>query len=119
MFPQGGPGAALLLLRVAVALTLVASTVHHSDSYFLIFVGGLLVLAGVFPQSSLGALRGVGAIVAGVAAAGADCGVTRCPHGVGSEAWRSIDVAVAALDTRHGNVWRRGVASRGGAVVAA
>jgi len=43
MFPQGGPGAALLLLRVAVALTLVASTVHHSDSYFLIFAGGLLV----------------------------------------------------------------------------
>jgi len=43
MFPQGGPGAALLLLRVAVALTLVASTVHHSASYFLLFAGGLLV----------------------------------------------------------------------------
>jgi hypothetical protein len=43
MFPQGGPGAALLLLRVAVALTLVASTVHHSGLYFLLFAGGLLV----------------------------------------------------------------------------
>jgi hypothetical protein len=43
MFPQGGPGAALLLLRVVVALTLVASTVHHSGSYFLLFAGGLLV----------------------------------------------------------------------------
>ena len=43
MFPQGGPGAALLLLRVAVALTLVASTVHHSGSYFPLFAGALLV----------------------------------------------------------------------------
>ena len=43
MFPQGGPGAALLLLRVAVALTLVVGTVHHSGSYFLLFAGGLLV----------------------------------------------------------------------------
>jgi hypothetical protein len=43
MFPQGGPGAALLLLRVAVALTVVAGTVHHSGSYFLLFAGGLLV----------------------------------------------------------------------------
>ena len=68
---------------------------------------------------ALGALRGVGAIVAGVAATGADCGVTCCPHGVGGEAWRSIDVAVAALDARHRNVGRRGVAGRGGAVVAA
>jgi hypothetical protein len=43
MFPHGGPGAALLLLRVAVALTLVASTVHHSGSYFPLFAGGLVV----------------------------------------------------------------------------
>jgi hypothetical protein len=43
MFPQGGPGAALLLLRVAVALILVASTVRHSGSYFLLFAAGLLV----------------------------------------------------------------------------
>jgi hypothetical protein len=43
MFPHGGPGAALLLLRVAVALTLVASTVRHSGSYFPLFAGGLLV----------------------------------------------------------------------------
>jgi len=43
MFPQGGPGAALLLLRIAVALTLVATTVHHSGLYSLISAGGLLI----------------------------------------------------------------------------
>jgi hypothetical protein len=43
MFPQGGPGVALLLLRVAVALTLVASTIHHSGLFSLLFAGGLLV----------------------------------------------------------------------------
>jgi uncharacterized membrane protein YphA (DoxX/SURF4 family) len=43
MFPQGAPGVALLLLRVAVALTLVATTVHHSGLYSLFFAGGLLV----------------------------------------------------------------------------
>ena len=43
MFPQGGPGAALLLLRVAVALTLVATTVHHSGLHSLLFAGALLI----------------------------------------------------------------------------
>jgi hypothetical protein len=43
MFPQGGPGAALLLLRIAVALTLVATTVHHSGLYSLVFAVGLLI----------------------------------------------------------------------------
>ena len=43
MFPQGGPGAALLLLRVAVALTLVATTVRHAALYSLLFAGGLLI----------------------------------------------------------------------------
>ena len=43
MFPQGGPGAALLLLRLAVASTLVASTLHNSGLYSLLFVAGLLI----------------------------------------------------------------------------
>ena len=43
MFPQGGPGAALLLLRVAVASILVATTVHHSGLYSLLFASALLI----------------------------------------------------------------------------
>src|SRR6516164_3944218 len=68
---------------------------------------------------AFGTLRAVGAIVAGVAAAGADCGVTRLPHGVSGEARCGIDMAVAALDARHGNVWRRGQPGGSGTVVVA
>lgn len=61
MFPQGGPGAALLLLRVAVALTLVAGTMHHSSSYFPLFAGGLLVALSLI----LGYLTPVTSAIAG------------------------------------------------------
>jgi len=62
------------------------------------------------------ALTGVGAIVAGIAAAGADRTVV---HRVGREACCRIGVAVAALNSCRRNVRRRCHAGRGGAVVAA
>ena len=65
---------------------------------------------------ALGALAGIGPVVAGIAAAGADRAVI---HGVGREARRGIVVAVAALDPRHRHMRRRRQAGRGGAVVAA
>jgi len=65
---------------------------------------------------ALRALAGIRTIVAGVTAAGADRRVTHC---VSRKARRGIDVAIAALDSRHWDVRRRGVAGRGGAVVAA
>ena len=54
----------------------------------------------------------------GVAAAGADRGMTGHAHRVGHKTHRRIDVAVAALDARHRHMRRRGQAGRGGVVVA-
>ena len=66
-----------------------------------------------------GAFAGERAVVAGVAAAGADRRVTGHAHRVGRKTRRRIDVAVAALNARHRNMRRRLQAGRGGAVVAA
>jgi hypothetical protein len=65
---------------------------------------------------ALRAFTGERAVVTGVAAAGADRAVI---HGVGRKARRRIVVAVAALDSGHRDVRRRGHAGRGSAVVAA
>ena len=65
---------------------------------------------------ALGALRGIGTVVAGVAAAAAD---RRMGHRVGGEARRRVGVAIAALDAGHRNMRRRGVAGRDRPVVAA
>ena len=62
MFPQGGPGAALFLLRVAVALTLVATTVQHSGLYSLVFAGGLLISLALI----VGYLTPLMSVIAGV-----------------------------------------------------
>jgi len=68
---------------------------------------------------ALRALACIRTIVAGVAAAGADRRMTRRAHRVGRKARCGIEVAIAALDSIHWDVRRRGVAGRGGAVVAA
>jgi len=65
---------------------------------------------------ALRALAGIGTIVTGIAPAAADRGVV---HRVDREACCRIVVAVAALDSCYRDVRRRGVAGRGGAVVAA
>ena len=62
------------------------------------------------------ALRGVRAVVAGIAAAGAH---RRVRHRVGRKARRGIGVAIAALDAGHRDVRRRGMAGRDRAVVTA
>ena len=67
-------------------------------------------------ERTLGALAGVGTVVAGVAAAGAH---RRVIHRVAREARRRIGVAVAALNPAHGDVRRRGQAGRRGAIVTA
>jgi len=72
-------------------------------------------MSGGFGLSAVGALAGIGTIVAGVAAAGADRRVAHC---VSRKARRGIDVAIAALDSCHWNMRRRGVAGRRSAVVA-
>jgi hypothetical protein len=45
MFPQGGPGLALLLLRISVAATFLLDWAHHPDLPFryLLFTGALLI----------------------------------------------------------------------------
>src|SRR5262245_48286908 len=43
MFPQGGPGLALLLLRVSVAAVLIISGVSRSGATSLVFAGCLLI----------------------------------------------------------------------------
>ena len=69
-----------------------------------------------FSLRTAGALTDIGAVVAGVAAAGAD---HRVVHGVGGEARRRVDVAAAALNPGHRDV-RRGLQTGcRGAVVAA
>ena len=68
-----------------------------------------------FGLSAARTLARIGAVMAGVAAAGAD---RRMVHRIGREAWRGIDVTIAALDSRHRDVRRRGHSGRGGAVVA-
>jgi hypothetical protein len=59
MFPEGGPGIALLLLRISVAAIIVMSAVHRLSifSYLLVagaaLVGVLLVIGLFTPVSSL------------------------------------------------------------------
>ena len=65
---------------------------------------------------ALGAFAGVGAVVAGVAAARAH---RRVVHRIGDEARRRVGVAVAALDAGRRDMRRRGLAGRGRAVVTA
>ena len=65
---------------------------------------------------TLGALRGIGTVVAGVAAAAAD---RRVSHRVGDEACRRVGVAIAALDAGDRDMRRRGVAGCDRPVVAA
>ena len=64
---------------------------------------------------ALGAFTRIGTVVAGVAAAAAH---RRVRHRVGRETRCSIRVAVAALHDAGRNMWRRGQAQCGGAVVA-
>lgn len=58
MFPEGGPGIALLLLRISVAAILVMSAVHHLSNFSYLLVAGVavvgaLLLIGLFtPVSS-------------------------------------------------------------------
>lgn len=59
MFPSGGPGAALLLLRVSVAVVLVLVTINYTGPYYrLVFVGaltisGLLIIGFLTPYLCL------------------------------------------------------------------
>ena len=62
-------------------------------------------------------LAGERAVVAGIAAAGADGAVTGHAHRVGGKTRRRVGVAAAALDSRHRDVRRRLHTGRGGAVV--
>ena len=79
-------------------------------------VGRDMAWIGCRALRALGALRGIGTVVAGVAAAGAD---RRVGHRVGGEARRRVGVAIAALDAGHRDMRRRLLAGRGRAVVAA
>jgi hypothetical protein len=69
--------------------------------------------------SALGPLASVRAVVTAIAPAGADGRVTGRAHRIGGKARGRIGMAVAALNTRHRNVRRRGHAGRRRAVVAA
>jgi|SRR5215475_3267170 len=59
MFPQGGPGVALLLLRISVAAILVLSAVNRLSNFSHLLAGaavlvGVLLVIGLFtPVSSL------------------------------------------------------------------
>jgi len=66
MFPQGGPGAALLLLRASVVVTFAISSASHFDvsSAVPVVVGILLVSLSV----ALGFLTPVGSALAGAVA---------------------------------------------------
>ena len=68
----------------------------------------LRLLAMVWPLRTLRTLSPVSAAVTSIAAGRMYRGVRHC---VGSEARRSIGMAVAALDAGYRDVWRRGVAS--------
>jgi len=62
MFPQGGPGVALLLLRISVAAILVISAVSRLSNYSHLLVAaavlvGILLVIGLFtPVSSFAAV---------------------------------------------------------------
>lgn len=67
MFPQGGPGLALLLLRISVAATFFIEAVHRygmSSSYFL-FAGVLLISTSL----TIGLMTPLLSVVVGVSAA--------------------------------------------------
>ena len=66
MFPQGGPGVALLLLRISVAATLLVGWAHRPDLPFryLLFMGALLIALSL----SIGFLTPFLSVIVGVAA---------------------------------------------------
>jgi len=46
MFPQGGPGVALLLLRISVVLFLIILVVNYNGAYYRLVVGIVALITG-------------------------------------------------------------------------
>lgn len=66
MFPHGGPGVGLLLLRLSVAAILVVDAARHSGASFILLLCAFVALVAV--SLSLGFLTPYLSIVAGAAA---------------------------------------------------
>ena len=45
MFPQGGPGVALLLLRISVVAFLITVGVHYNDSFYHLILAAILLVS--------------------------------------------------------------------------
>jgi uncharacterized membrane protein YphA (DoxX/SURF4 family) len=45
MFPQGGPGVALLLLRISVVAFLIIVAVNYSGPYYQVILGAILLIS--------------------------------------------------------------------------
>jgi hypothetical protein len=70
MFPEGGPGVALLLLRISVAATLLASFAKRPDvSSAPLLLAAVLVVCLISVSLSVGFLTPLLSVIAGVAAA--------------------------------------------------
>ena len=66
MFPQGGPGLALLLLRISIAATFFIEAVHrYGMSSYLLFAGVLLISTSL----TIGLMTPLLSVVVGVSAA--------------------------------------------------
>jgi hypothetical protein len=78
MFPQGGPGLALILLRLAVVASFVAIATHHPD-----LVPVRWALAGVALASLCLALGFVTPVMSVAAAAAAVAEIAAGPHAQG------------------------------------